>query len=344
MSKVRFKEEVSEGKSKAGSSASISERLKNVEKLNYDSVKGNLKEHFNNFMKKPGDYGVEDSELAGQLQEMGSLTKHYMWKQFKKAVKIKMNELAVKEAASAFIIDFEQDEDYQLTTIEQLEKIIADPTNKEYALEDDMIKYIKSDEFDKEKFINQVIKLDDDLEPGAKSEEAGFGARMLNFLKGLWMKVAPLVDKIMDSFVDLGAVALKDVLDKHVPETLEDEVEGLIDAGAAAAKELDEVATTAIEAHEAGEDVSEAAKDHLEEIGEKLAEEAREIAKEGVKARVEAGMDAITSAIGEATAAPAEAAPAEAVALDVPAPVELPALEVEVETLGVSIEETVSAE
>jgi hypothetical protein len=277
---------------------------------------------------------VDDSELAGQLQEMGGLTKHYMWKQFKKAVKIKMDQLATKEAASAFIIDFEQDEDHQLTTIKQLEKIIDDPTNKEYAIEEDMIKYIQSEGFDKVKFINQVIKLDDDLESGDESEGAGFGARMLNLLKGLWMKLAPLVDKIMDTFVDLGAVALKNVLDKHVPEALEDEVEGLIEAGAEAAKGLDEVVTTVVEAHEAGGDVSKAAKGHLETIGEELAEEAREIAKEGVKDSVEAGMAAIAAAIGEATGA--EEVPAEeAVALDVPVPVELP---VEVESLGESEE------
>ena len=169
MSKNVFRKELSEGKSKSGSSASISERLKNIEKIDYDAVKGNLKEHFNNFMKNPAEYGVENEALAAELQEMGSLSKHYMWKQFKSAVKIKMDELAVKEASSAFILDFEQDEDHQLTTIKQLEKIIDNPTNAEYALEQDMIKYIQSDKFNKEKFINQVIKLDEDLESVAVS-------------------------------------------------------------------------------------------------------------------------------------------------------------------------------
>ena len=134
MSKVSFKV-TPEDKSQASSSASISERLKNVEKLDYDSVKGNLKEHFNAFMDSPANYGVEDRELADQLKEMGGLTKHYMWKQFKKAIKIKMDELAVKEASSVFIIDFEQDKDHQLTTIKQLKIIIDDPTNSEYDLE-----------------------------------------------------------------------------------------------------------------------------------------------------------------------------------------------------------------
>ncbi len=213
-------------------------------------------------MAHPEKYGVEDSDVSGQLQGMKGLSKHYMWKQFKKTVKLKMTDLAADEAASAFIIDFEQDDDHQLLTVKQLRKIIDDPENEDFALEADMIEYIKGDEFNEKAFIKHVIALDEDLDAD-ESAHGGFGRKILDFLKALWMKIAPFVDKILSFFIDLGSEALKDVLEEHVPDAIKDVVDDAIDDVADAAKDLDEVVTTVVDADNDGEDVDEAAKDAL---------------------------------------------------------------------------------
>lgn len=215
--------------------------FKNVHKLNYDEVKGDLKRYFNDFMQDPSKYGVENSELAEEIKGIHGLSKHFMWKQFKKQFNIKMNDLATKEAASAFIIDFEQDEDHQLLTHKQLEKILDDPENPDFDLEPDTIEYIKSKDFDRKAFITHVTKMDPDLEidnTGNFLDEHGH--KILIFLVGIWKKMLPIVDKIIDTLVDLGSTALKNVLDQHVPEYLKDTVNDTIDGIGNGLKEIDE--------------------------------------------------------------------------------------------------------
>ena len=218
----------------------VQEKLVNVHKLNYDDVKGDLKGHFNVFMKDPSKFGVEDPKLVKEIQGIKGLSKHFMWKQFKKAVKLKMEDLAQKEAASAFIIDFEQDKDHQLLTVKQLEKILDDPENPDFALEDDMIDYINSKSFDKKSFMKHVIDLDSDLEVD-EDDHDGMGIKVLSFLKGLWKKLFPIVDKIVDTLVDLGTAALKNVLEKHVPEYLKEVVEETVNTLGEGVKEVDDL-------------------------------------------------------------------------------------------------------
>lgn len=218
----------------------VQEKLVNVHKFNYDDVKGDLKGHFNKFMKDPSKFGVKDLKLIKEIQGIKGLSKHFMWKQFKKAVKLKMEDLAQKEAASAFIIDFEQDKDHQLLTVKQLEKILDDPENPDFALEDDMIDYINGKSFDKKTFMKHVIALDSDLDVD-ESDHEGMGLKVLNFLKGVWKKLFPIIDKIVDTLVDLGTVALKNVLEKHVPEYLKDVVEETIDSVGDGVKEVDDL-------------------------------------------------------------------------------------------------------
>ena len=131
----------------------MSQQHKQTVDTRYNDIKVTLKETFDAFMDDPTKFGVNDAVLIHDIQSSNTLSKQYMWKMFKDATKLKMHELAVKDVASAFIIDFEQDDDHQLVTIEQLKQIIADPDNTDYDLEPEMIAYIKGDTFDKKTFI-----------------------------------------------------------------------------------------------------------------------------------------------------------------------------------------------
>lgn len=272
--------------------AKVREHMVNVHKLDYNAVKADLKGHFNEFMANPAAFGVEDPDLATEIQGVHGLSKHFMWKKFKKAVKLKMEELALDEAASAFIIDFEQDEDHQLLTVRQLEKILANPENPEFDLEPDMIAYILDPGFERADFIEHVAAIDADLDVDEDAHE-GFGRKVLNFLKGLWAKIAPFVDAVLDFFIDLGTAALKNVLDKHVPDAIADVVDEAIDHVGDAAKELDEVVDAVVEADNAGGDVGGAALDALEDIGGDLAGDLGDVVGDAVDAGIEAGLDAI---------------------------------------------------
>lgn len=245
--------------------------FKNVHQLNYNDVKEDLKGYFNDFMKNPSKFGVEDEELAKEIQGVNGLSKHLMWKQFKKQFNIKMNDLAVKEAASAFIIDFEQDDDHQLLTHKQLEKILDDPENSDFDLEKDTIEYIKSKDFDRKAFIKHVTEMDPDLK--LESQDNFFdkhGNKILLFLKAIWEKMSPIVDKIIDTLVDLGSTALKNVLDKHVPEYLKDHVNDTIDVIGDGLKEVDEAIGNLIskEAEETKEEVEISGNNAVAEIAQ----------------------------------------------------------------------------
>jgi len=242
--------------------------FKNIHPLNYNDAKEDLKGYFNDFMKNPSKFGVGDEELAKEIQGVNGLSKHLMWKQFKKQFNIKMNDLAVKEAASAFIIDFEQDDDHQLTH-KQLEKILDDPENPDFDLEKDTIEYIKSKDFDRKAFIKHVTEMDPDLK--SESEDNSFdkhGHNIWQFLKGIWDKISPTADKITDKLVDLGSAALKEVLDKHVPEYWKDTVNDTIDVIGDGLKEVDEAIGSLIskEAEETKEEVEISGNNTVEEI------------------------------------------------------------------------------
>jgi hypothetical protein len=258
----------------------ISEKLINVKKFDYKDVKGDLKKHFDDFMKNPADFGVEDKKVIEDLQKMGGISKHFMWKEFKKQVELKMNDLAHDEAASAFILDFEQDEDHQLTTIKQLKKIIKDPSNKEYDLEDDMIKYLKSRNFDEKVFIEHVIKLDSDLEK-KESKFKDFGLDMLKYLKGIWLKVAPVIDKILDQLVDLGSGALKTVLDTHLDGNQKKIVDTAIDELGKTINKIDDKITEIVKT-ENEDDLITAIKENSKELVEDIVENATVIGTEAI--------------------------------------------------------------
>ena len=264
----------------------------NVHALDYDAVKADLKGHFNEFMADPAAFGVVDPDLIEEIKGVKGLSKHFMWKQFKKAVKLKMEDLAQKEAASAFILDFEQDKDHQLLTVKQLKKILDDPENPDFALEDDMIDYIQDPDFEREDFIAHVAAIDAVLDVD-EDAHGGFGRKIIDFLKGLWGKIAPFVDAVLDFFIDLGTAALKNVLEKHVPDALAEVVDDAIDHVGDAAKELDEVVDAVVEADNAEEDAGGAALDVLGGIGGDLADDLGAVVEDAVDAGIDAGLDAI---------------------------------------------------
>ena len=172
-----------------------------------------------------------------------------------------------------------------------MKKILDNPANPEFDLEPDMLEYIQDPDFDREDFIGHVAAIDADLDVD-EDAHGGFGRKIINFLKGLWAKIAPFVDAVLDFFIDLGTAALKNVLEKHVPDALAKVVDDAIDHVGDAARELDKVVDAVVEADNDGEDVGGAALDVLGGIGGDLADDLGGVVEDAVDAGIDAGLDA----------------------------------------------------
>jgi hypothetical protein len=258
----------------------ISKRLDNAKKLNYKNLQKEIKNTFEAFKKDPKKFGVDDVKYASKIQDANFIVEKYLWKQFNKAFIIKLKSLSHDEAADAFLIDFEQDDEHQLTTIKQLKAIIKDPSNKKYDLEDDMINYIKSKDFDEDAFIKSVIKKDDDLEE--KNDLKEFGLKMLKYLQGIWLKIAPSIDKIFDKLIDLGSDALKIVLKPHLDGNQKLIVEKTIDKLGENLEKVDEKITKLAKS-ENTDDLLKKTKEVVKETVEEIVKDVTDLGTVGVE-------------------------------------------------------------
>jgi hypothetical protein len=258
----------------------ISKRLDNAKKLNYKNLQKELKNTFEAFKKDQKKLGFDDVKSASKIQDANFIVEKYLWKQFNKAFIIKLKSLSHDEAADAFLIDFEQDDEHQLTTIKQLKAIIKDPSNKKYDLEDDMINYIKSKDFDEDAFIKSVIKKDDDLEE--KNDLKEFGLKMLKYLQGIWLKIAPSIDKIFDKLIDLGSDALKIVLKPHLDGNQKLIVEKTIDKLGENLEKVDEKITKLAKS-ENTDDLLKKTKEVVKETVEEIVKDVTDLGTVGVE-------------------------------------------------------------
>lgn len=203
----------------------------------YEDIKGHLKETFNAFIVDATKFGV-DAETAAEIADMNSLKAKGLWMLFKKQFKIKLAQLELEDLADTLIGDLEED-NILVVSKDTLERILANPEDERYELEADMIAQIKSmSNADKADLRDQVAQnmhlgdLGDHAEPTISQ-------KILSFLKGLWIKLAPVIDKIFDVVVGIGAEALKAIVTKEIGnDLLADALEDGIDGAAAVVKDL----------------------------------------------------------------------------------------------------------
>ena len=200
-----------------------------VKAVEYNDIKGHLKETFNEFVADATKFGV-DVETANEIAEMSHLKAKGLWLLFKKQFKIKLAELELHDLADTLIGDLEEDH-ISVASLDTLERILANPSDERYMLEEDMILQINAMGHAQRELLRDQVGQSLHLGDLSGHEEHSIGHKILSFLKGLWVKMAPILDKIFDTLVGVGAEALKAVVEKGVgDQVLAGSLEGAIDS------------------------------------------------------------------------------------------------------------------
>ena len=196
--------------------------------VEYNDIKGHLKETFDAFVADATKFGV-DAETAHEIAGMSHLKAKGLWLLFKKQFKIKLAELELHDLADTLIGDLEEDH-VSVASLDTLERILENPSDERYMLEEDMIAQIEKMSHQQKDLLRDQVSQSLHLGDLSAHEEHGTGHKILSFLKGLWIKMAPVLDKIFDVVVGIGAESLKDVVEKGVGnEVLAEALQGAID-------------------------------------------------------------------------------------------------------------------
>ncbi|GAB4164256.1 MAG: hypothetical protein Tsb006_3820 [Rickettsiaceae bacterium] len=266
----------------------------------YDEMKGHLKDYFDAFVRDPEGFGATP-EVAEEIRNMNSLKAKGLWVLFKQQFKLNLVKLEMHDLAELLNQDLAED-GVVVASKDALKRVLKHPENPEYMLEPEMIEAIKAmGSGEKEALMAETANI---LDLGEFSEELSHGQKLLHFLKGLWDKITPALDKIFDNLVDLGLRALGKVIDEKLPEEVGGPIkDALNDIG-------DDVVDTTIgtigeviEAGASGSDVSAELKEGADELLNSITGNTTE----AIDAIVDNGTDKLVDVIAEALETSTEA-------------------------------------
>lgn len=222
MKREEHKEEHKE--SLRASSISIGHSVKTT--INsYQDMKGHLSEYYDEFVANPLSFGV-DAETAHVIQNMNSLQAKGLWVLFKKQFKLKLEQLEQRDLAELLNQDLAED-GVTVASKEALKMILKNPEKVEYHLEHEMILAIQSlNSSQKEDLMKETASLYH-IELGESA-----GHKILAFLKGLWTKLAPVLEKIFGALIEHGIDKLGDAMGTKLPSDISDSIkESISDIG-----------------------------------------------------------------------------------------------------------------
>ena len=202
------------------SSASIGHSVKTTIK-SYQEMKGHLSEYYDAFIADPISFGVEE-KLAYEIVHMNFLQVKGLWVLFKQQFKLKLEQLEKHDLAELLNQDLAED-GVTVASKEALKMILKNPEKAEYHLEPEMILAIQSmNSSQKEDLMKETASLYH-IELGESS-----GHKVLSFLKNLWTKLAPVLEKIFGALIDHGIDKLGEVigtkLSSDISETIKDSI------------------------------------------------------------------------------------------------------------------------
>ena len=218
MKREEHKEEHKE--SLRASSISIGHSVKTT--INsYQDMKGHLSEYYDAFVANPLSFGV-DVETAHEIQNMNSLQAKGLWVLFKKQFKLKLEQLEQHDLAELLNQDLAED-GVTVASKEALKMILKHPEKVEYHLEPEMILAIQSlNSSQKEDLMKETASLYH-IELGESA-----GHKILAFLKGLWTKLAPVLEKIFGALIEHGIDKLGDAMGTKLPSDISESIKDSI--------------------------------------------------------------------------------------------------------------------
>ena len=201
MKREEHKEEHKE--SLRASSISIGHSVKTT--INsYQDMKGHLSEYYDAFVANPLSFGV-DAETAHEIQNMNSLQAKGLWVLFKKQFKLKLEQLEQHDLAELLNQDLAED-GVTVASKEALKMILKNPEKADLMKETASLYHIELGE--------------------------SVGHKILAFLKGLWTKLAPVLEKIFGALIEHGIDKLGDAMGTKLPSDISDSIkESISDIG-----------------------------------------------------------------------------------------------------------------
>ena len=218
MKREEHKEEHKE--SLRASSISIGHSVKTT--INsYQDMKGHLSEYYDAFVANPLSFRV-DAETAHEIQNMNSLQAKGLWVLFKKQFKLKLEQLEQHDLAELLNQDLAED-GVTVASKEALKMILKNPGKAEFHLEPEMILAIQSlNSHQKEDLMKETASLYH-IELGESA-----GHKILAFLKGLWTKLAPVLEKIFGALIEHGIDKLGDAMGTKLPSDISESIKDSI--------------------------------------------------------------------------------------------------------------------
>ncbi len=279
-----------EHKEKA-SSSSIGKSVKTTIE-SYQDMKGHLSEYYDAFVSNPESFGV-GLELAHEIKTMNSLQAKGLWVLFKKQFKLKLTELENHDLAELLNQDLAED-GVTVASKEALKMILKHPEKLQYHLEPEMIETIqKMGSSEKDELMKATASLYS-IELGESA-----GHKILAFLKGLWTKLAPVLEKIFGALIDHGIEKLGEVMGTKLPSDFSDSIKDSIsDIGHATVKITTKTVTGLIDDGLNGEDPLDTLKEGASSFGTTIITEVNEVTDSFVKHGTEKVIGLVESQIG----------------------------------------------
>lgn len=276
-----------EHKERAPSSSSIGRSVKTTIE-SYQDMKGHLSEYYEAFIRNPESFGVSH-ELALEIGSMNSLQAKGLWVLFKQQFKLKLVQLEKQDLAKLLNQDLAED-GVTVASKETLKMLLKHPEKAEYHLEPEMILTIQQmGSAEKEELMKATASLYS-IELGESA-----GHKILSFLKGLWTKLAPVLEKIFGALIDHGIDKLGEVMAVKLPSDISEGIKDSIsDIGHEAVKITTKTVGGLIEDGLKGESALDTLKEGAEGLGVVVAKEVGEV----VDSSASGVMDLVVAQLG----------------------------------------------
>ena len=241
----------------------------------YQEMKGHLREYYDAFIADPLSFGVEE-KLAYEIARMNFLQVKGLWVLFKQQFKLKLEQLEQHDLAELLNQDLAED-GVTVASKEALKMILKNPEKVEYHLEPEMILAIQSlNSSQKEDLMKATASLYN-IELGESA-----GHKILSFLKSLWTKLAPVLEKIFGALIDHGIDKLGEAMGTKLSSDISENIKDSIsDIGHEAVKITTKTVSGLIDDGLNGENALDTLKEGAESLSDTIVKEVGEVATKG---------------------------------------------------------------
>lgn len=211
--------------------------MKKVERIvqpsvSYKEIKPELKKEFEKLISEP-EQGIEHAEAFSEkekeeIKHISTIEKKILWKNFKSSAKLELAKRETSQEAQE-IFDALSKTKLDTTKYSIIKAIIADPSNKEYGIDEELIKHVESlDKAAKALLVAEILEIEEKAEALSEHQNHKIGSKFLTMIETVWDKLSPILYKYCDLFIGWGASKVAEIIDKKVEGELGDILSGMV--------------------------------------------------------------------------------------------------------------------